>query len=74
MHVKSPEAAVGARQLQTKEDVAKRFNVSPRTVVESSFLHRIGLRKIKLGRAIRFDPADVEAAIERARCPGCGDE
>jgi hypothetical protein len=74
MDFKSPEAAAGARQLQTKADVAERFNVSPRTVGATSFLRRLGLRKIKIGRAVRFDPDDVEAAIERARCPGCGDE
>lgn len=74
MELKIHEAAAGARQLQTKADVAERFNVSPRTVGATSFLQRIGLRKIKIGRAVRFAPEDVDAAIERARCPGCGDD
>ena len=74
MDIKPPELTVDSRPLRTSADVAERLQVSPRTVESTSFLRRIGLRKLKIGRAVRFDPDDVEAAIIRARSPGCDDE
>jgi excisionase family DNA binding protein len=47
-------------------DVAERLRVSARTVASSAFLRRVGLRRLKLGgRLTRFNPDDVDAAIER---------
>jgi hypothetical protein len=74
MDIKPVDAVAETRQLRTNADIAELFQVSPRTVEKTSFLRRIGLRKLKIGRAVRFDPDDVEAAIVRARCPGCGYE
>jgi len=50
-------------QLLTAEQVAQRLAVSVRFVHDHA--HELGL--VKLGRASRFDPAAVDAYIERCR-------
>jgi hypothetical protein len=47
--------------------LAAHFGVSERTAEDPSFLRQIGLERIKIGRLVRFDPADVRAALEKAR-------
>jgi predicted DNA-binding transcriptional regulator AlpA len=53
--------------LQTAEQVGKRLHVSPRTVLRWSRSGKLP-RGIRLSpKAVRFDPAELEAAIERLR-------
>lgn len=47
--------------------LAAHFGVSERTAESPNFLRQIGLERIKLGKVVRFDPADVRAALEKAR-------
>lgn len=49
--------------LMTLAEVAARLAVSPMTV------HRMPLSSIRLGRSLRFDPADVRRLIETGKEP-----
>ena len=51
--------------LLTKKDVMRIFGVTERTV--NRFMETGKLPYIKLGRAVRFDPKDVQALIERQK-------
>jgi hypothetical protein len=48
-------------------ELAEKFRVSTRTVESPGFLNRLGLRPVRVGRTVRFDPADVRAAVERLK-------
>ena len=74
MEAKHPHDAAEVRPLVDTDYLARRTGLSKRTVESPQFLKRFGLSRIKIGRSVRFDADDVEKAIERARCPGCGDE
>lgn len=50
------------RPLLTKADVCARLAVSLRTL--DRLIAQNALPTIKVGRAVRFDPADVEAYID----------
>lgn len=58
--------AIEVRNLETADEVGARLGRHPKTVLK---LAREGeLRAIKLGRrTIRFDPADVQAYLDRHR-------
>ena len=51
--------------LLTKKDVMRIFGVTERTV--NRLMETGKLPYIKLGRAVRFDPKDVQALIERQK-------
>lgn len=51
--------------LLTKKDVMRIFGVTERTV--NRLMETGRLPYIKLGRAVRFDPKDVQALIERQK-------
>src|SRR5262249_27777616 len=45
---------------------AQVLDVEPRTLEDPEFLKAIGLPVVRLGRLVRFRPADVREVIERA--------
>jgi len=51
--------------LLTKKDVMRIFGVTERTV--NRLMETGKLPYIKLGRAVRFDPKDVQSLIERQK-------
>jgi len=51
--------------LLTIDEVAARLSCTPRLV--RAFVDRRELPVIKVGRLVRFDPADVDAYIQRRR-------
>ncbi len=53
------------RSLMTKQDVAEQLQVSVRSV--ERMVQQNKLRRVKLGRHVRFDPSDVEALIQGNR-------
>lgn len=54
--------------LLTYREVAQTFKASPMTVRRMA--DRGELTAIKIGRLVRFDPAEVAAVIERCRASG----
>jgi len=57
------ESALDA--LMTIEDVAAALRLSPRTLRARRYREQIGLRGVRIGRALRFREADVAAVIRR---------
>jgi excisionase family DNA binding protein len=57
----SARKEVSMDKLLTMEEVAERLNTTPRHVRRLVFERRIAYRK--LGRYVRFDPADVDEYI-----------
>lgn len=57
----SEKMATGA--LMTIEETAAWFDVSSQTI------HRLPLPSIRLGKSLRFDPADVRRLIESSKEP-----
>lgn len=53
--------------LLTCREVADLFKCSPRSLGNPAWRRSIGLPAIKLGRGLRFRPADVEACMEKRR-------
>lgn len=52
-------------ELLTKEQLAKRLHLSVRSI--ERLVSSGELRALKIGRAIRFDPRDVEAYLDGLR-------
>jgi excisionase family DNA binding protein len=61
------DAAKPTSLLSTR-DVARRLNLAERTV--RHYAHTGLLPALRLGGVIRFDPRDVDAALEQARTRG----
>jgi predicted DNA-binding transcriptional regulator AlpA len=55
-------------KLMTRVEVAQLFGMQPATI-DKRFRQRVGLRAIKVGKAVLFDPADVQAVLDRSREP-----
>lgn len=66
------DTSILGKPLVTSEEVARKFGVSPRTAESPAFARRLGLARIKINRLTRFDPDEVDAAIQRARIAGDG--
>lgn len=45
--------------------LARLFGVCPRTAWTPSFLARLGLKQLRIGRTVRYRPADVREALAR---------
>jgi excisionase family DNA binding protein len=58
------ELYVAERTLLTREQVAERLHVSPRTVTR--LVSRGELRVVRLGRLARYRPSDVAVLVEKA--------
>jgi hypothetical protein len=56
-----------ARSLLNEEAAAHVLGLSPKTLQKWRVYGR-GVRWIKLGTAVRYDPADLAAFIEAGRC------
>jgi excisionase family DNA binding protein len=56
----------------SKNDVAQVFNVSRKTVF--NWMQRRLIPYVRIGRTIRFDPAEVKAAILKRRCGSLYDD
>lgn len=46
-----------------KQDVAKKYQVSPRTV--GNWMSRKTIPYLRIGNVVRFDPLEVEKALSR---------
>jgi hypothetical protein len=55
------------RPLLTARDVAEILNTTPKVIYQTPWRRRIGLPAVRIGRALRFSLADVEALISRSR-------
>jgi len=65
---KPGQASLAINSLWTARDVAKRLNVSIGWVHDhANGKRRPFLRSIKVGKCLRFRPADVEAFIEECQ-------
>ena len=56
----------------SKDDVARVFNVSRKTVF--NWMQRRLIPYVRIGHTIRFDPAEVKAAILKRRCGSLYDD
>jgi excisionase family DNA binding protein len=56
----------------SKDDVARVFNVSTKTVF--NWMQRRLIPYVRIGHTIRFDPAEVKAAILKRRCGSLYDD
>jgi len=56
-----------ANRLWTDKETAARLDIEPQTLAVWRSLRRYDLPFIKIGRSVKYDPADVEAFIARRR-------
>ena len=62
------EEVTGMEALMSKREVARALNISIRGV--DRLAERGKLRRVKIGRLTKFEPADVRALVEKAKEEG----
>ena len=58
-----------SKRLLTIAEVSYRLGISPTQLYSVPFCDRVGLERVRLGRAVRFTSDSVNALIERKFAP-----